>query len=98
MTIGLIESFYWGRPATPNSLLTPSAARAFAERAVGQRFESRFIGESRWWPMSVEEAAPTCAACGLSLDEVFARLCVGQAIASPISEVRFMKAPDSPRL
>jgi hypothetical protein len=98
MTIGLIESFYWGRSATPISLPMPSAAQVVAERAVGQQFESRFIGEYRWWPMSVEEAARTLAACGLSLDEVFARLCAGQAVASPISELRFMKTPESPHL
>jgi hypothetical protein len=98
MTVGLIESFYWERAATLTSSPMASAAQVIVERVVGREFESRFIGENRWWPISVEEAARVLAVCGLPLDEVLARLCAGQPIASAISEFRFRKTPDSPHL
>jgi hypothetical protein len=73
----------------------PKIAQDMLERAVGMELESRFIGESRWWPSSIEEAACILGAYAPSLDEAFAGLCNGKVVASPISEFRFVKLPDS---
>lgn len=86
------EAFFWDRSVVASPM--PSDAQAFADRAAGLQVESRLIGEDRWWPTSAEEAAKILGAYATSLDEVFARLCAGQVVASPISEFRFATNPD----
>jgi hypothetical protein len=79
---------FWNKPATANR---PSAAiKNFSRRAVGSEFETRYIGESLWWPISAEELAQTLEGYHGDLDDCLRRMLGGEVLASPLAQFRLV--------
>jgi hypothetical protein len=72
-----------------------AAVRDFVALTLELRFEMRFIGETRWWPMPSEDVARDLASY-YHLPSLLGRLLEGEELSTRLSVYRLASTEDSP--
>ncbi|HKO88897.1 MAG TPA: hypothetical protein VJU83_10350 [Burkholderiales bacterium] len=89
MTDKDIRQSFWEQPG-----VTPyytAQMHEFLEIATELRFETRFIGEKKWWPVKNEEVAHTLGTHYTELQQQLARMIDGEVSRSPVAEFRIVE-------
>jgi hypothetical protein len=64
------------------------AVQVFLDTAVEARFEMRYVGEDRWYPIAADDVALTLAGYHPDLRRCLDRLLSGEEVASRLARFR----------
>lgn len=82
---------FWNKPAAANR--STAATKSFTRRASGSEFETRYIGEQLWWPITIEELAETLEAYHDDIEDCLRRMLTGEVMNSPLAQFRLVGEP-----
>ena len=62
--------------------------RRFIDKSMTVVFETRYIGEERWWPVTSDEVARTLGVYENDLAACLEQMLAGETMRSPVAEFR----------